>query len=143
MVKKLSIIIVVAMLAVILFTGNVNANLQSRPGVTSLYSKTASEFFELCRKMETSSGPLGLNATIGVQSNKVVESSSSNNIDVHMIKNTEYGAAAILSASDYGACPTGNSDTASTTGNNSGIMQMAGGKYEYVAGIYNTRNSRY
>ena len=124
---------------ILVFPTASNASLQSRPDATSLVSKTASEFFLLCRQMETSSGPLGLNATIEVQDDKVVETSNSNGIDVHMIKNTEYGTAAMLAASAYGNCP-GPSITASTTKNESGIMQMAGGESEYVAGIYNKSN---
>lgn len=118
---------------ILLFPTVSNASLQSRPGVSSLASRTPSEFFLLCRQMETSSGPMGLNATIEIQNDKVVETSSSNGIDVHMIKNTEYGTAAMLAASVYGDCPKGYS-SASTTQNQSGIMQMGSG-YEYVAGI--------
>ena len=134
---KIALISVLIMLLGVILTGNVNASLQSRPGATSLVNKSASVFFLLSRQMETSSGPMGLNATIEIQNDKVVETSASNNIDVHMIKNTEYGTAAMLAASSYGKCPTGSS-SASTTGNSSGIMQMAGGKLEHVAGIYNT-----
>ena len=108
------ILLLIIMLAIIHPTIS-KANLQSRPGVTSLVNITASNFFLLCRQMETSGGPLGLSATIEVQDNKVKETSDSNGIDVHMINNTEYGTAAMLSASAYGNCPNGSSSSASTT----------------------------
>ena len=135
--------IILFIIAILAFPTTSNASLQSRPNATSLINKSADEFFLLCRQMETSSGPLGLNATIEVQDDKVVETSNSNGIDVHMIKNTEYGTAAMLAASAYGNCPQGFSGNIndSTTQNESGIMQMAVGKYEYVAGIYNEYES--
>lgn len=113
--------------------------LQSKSTTTLLKDKSASEFFLLCRQIETENGALGLNATIEVQNNKVVETSSSNNIDAHMIKNTEWGTIAILSASIYGGSPTMNRDN--TSGNASGVMKMAGGAMEYVAGIWDNSAS--
>ncbi len=130
------IILLIALIALV-FPTQTKANLQSRPGVTSLTNKTASEFFLLCRQMETAEGPLGLSATITDEEDVVKETSALNGIDVHMIKNTEYGTAAMLSASAYGDCPTGSSSSASTTGNKSGIMQMAD-HGEFVSGTYNS-----
>ena len=136
---KIGGMLLVSLLLTLMFPISCNASLQSRSNVTSLTNKTASEFFRLCREMETSSGPMGLNAIITTDetTGKVEETSTSNGIDVHMIKNTEYGAAALLSASAYGNCPSGSSSS-STTQNKSGIMQMAGGQWEYVAGILKT-----
>lgn len=120
------------------------AVLESRSDQASLVNKTASEFFALIRKMETSGGPLGLNATIDDAGN---ETSSSNNIDVHMIKNTEYGTVGMLAASIYGAKNSEGvgSSVATTTNNATGVYQMgtnAGGdEYEYVAGILGTSTS--
>jgi hypothetical protein len=81
-------------------TTKVQANLQSRPEVTSLVNKSAEEFFIMSRNMEQSNESFGLNATID-QSNGT-ETSASNNIDVHMAKNTEWGTAVMLGASNYG-----------------------------------------
>ena len=80
---------------------------------------------------------LGLNATID---GTTFLDSSNNGLDIHMAKNTEWGTAAMLAASSYGIAPSGNS-FASTTGNATGIYQMANGLYEYVAGIWDTSNS--
>ena len=143
MAKKLSITMVITILATILLIPTANANLQSRPNTDSA-SYSPSDWFLLSRQVETSSGPMGLNATIeieneGTDNAKVVERAPSNNIDVHMAKNTEYGTAALLSASTYGTCPKGYSGSSlidSTTGNDSGVKQMAAGKSEFVAGIY-------
>lgn len=148
MAKKLSITMVITILATILLIPTANANLQSRPNTDSA-SYSPSDWFLLSRQVETSSGPMGLNATIEIEGTganaKVVETSASNNIDVHMIKNTEYGTAAILSASSYGSCPEGYNSRSikvdSTTGNDSGIMQMALGKNESVVGISTTTSN--
>lgn len=53
-----------------------------------------------------------------------------------MIKSTEYGAVAILSASGYGN-PSKESNITTTTGNNTGIILNTSG-WENVAGCYNT-----
>lgn len=117
---------------------------ESRPDQASLVNRTASDFFALIRTMEASGGPLGLNATIDDAGN---ETSDSNNIDAHMIKNTEYGTVAMLAASVYGAKnSTGVGRTVATTTNNAtGVYQMGtsknGDKYEYVAGILGTSTS--
>lgn len=65
-------------------------------------------------------------------------SSKSNNIDVHFMRNTEYGAMAILSASIYGNTQTlQNSTIKSTTGNVTGIY-FNNDTGEYVAGVWHT-----
>ena len=64
-------------------------------------------------------------------------------LDSHMMKNTEWGAVAYLSHSRYGINTkvriNDNSNyltgyLASTTGNITGVYDMSGGAYEYVAG---------
>ena len=69
------------------------------------------------RKMEAIGGTLGLAA--GINGN-LTDSGETNNIDIHMQKNTEYGAMAILSASAYGNQKK-IADGETTTGNKSGI----------------------
>ena len=76
------------------------ANLQSRPDRARLVSQTANQFFIKARNMEASGGVLGKQAMIDQETGG--EASSANNIDAHMCKNTEYGAAAILAVSQYG-----------------------------------------
>ncbi len=93
------------------------------------------------------------------------------NLDSHMMKNTEWGAVAYLIQSKYGSCKKENEETictnvalnkdgayrtayndtqnvypnskeASTTGNNTGIFDMSGGAWESVANaMYKNDNS--
>lgn len=71
------------------------------------------------RKMEETGGTLGLNDRINT-TNLTSTLSTSNNLDIHLQKNTEYGAMAILSASAYGnQAKIENGGT--TTGNKTGI----------------------
>ena len=135
-IKKSAIVFTVGILTAFMLTGKVNAAVQSRPGVTSLKNTTANDFFVKIRQMEVEGGTLGKKAQLD---STTYLDSSNNGVDVHMAKNTEWGAAAMLAASPYGSAPSGRSD-ASTTGNATGIFQMADGTYEYVAGIYNTSN---
>ncbi len=61
-------------------------------------------------------------------------STSSNGIDVHMMKSTEYGAIAILSASGYGNPKKLQESTIkTTTGNKTGVY-FSGANWEWVAG---------
>ncbi len=74
----------------------------------------------------------------------------SNNCDTHMMKNTEWGAVAYLTQSEYGingkldqntsSTSTGgidytNNKQQSTTGTIYGIYDMSGGKWEYTMGV--------
>ena len=82
------------------------------------------------RKMEETGGTLGLSDTINSK-DLMSSTETSNNLDIHMEKNTEYGAMAILSASAYGnqnKIETGGT----TTGNKSGVVINING--EWVAG---------
>ena len=73
---------------------------------------------------------MGLSETL----NSDYTSTSSNGIDVHMMKSTEYGAIAILSASGYGNQQTlQNSTEKTTTGNKTGVY-FSGANWEWVAG---------
>ena len=87
-------------------------------------------------------------------------SSNDNEVDPHMMKNTEWGAVAYLAQSKYGKNSevTINSDSnfytgggsgtsyrtnvgQSTTGDVTGIYDMSGGAWEYVAGYYGNGGS--
>ena len=115
-----------------------------KPNVSSLRSKTVSNFFTAIQNMKTTYGLSG---------------------DSHMIKNMEWGAVAYLKQSKYGlgetdigtnnnssyitgcgatarssssstcdAYNTTNGMLASTTGNIYGVYDMSGGAFEYVMG---------
>ncbi len=80
------------------------------------------------RKMEETGGSIGLFETI---KEDLTNEGNPNNIDIHMQKNTEYGAVAILSASNYGN-PNKIEDGDTTTGNISGVVMKL--NTEWVAG---------
>ena len=133
-----------------------------KPNVTSLARSNVSNFFYASRSMEQANNSFGFVST---------------EVDTHMSKNNEWGAAAYLTQSIYGRCTSsttctevginnngsyktgygakaGSSDSvtngaynttlgkdASTTKNIYGIYDMAGGRYEYVMGVYNNAKS--
>ena len=101
---------------------------------------------------------MGLKETIDTSSSSTLVASDSNGIDVHLQKNTEYGAAILLGASDYGkqgsditarrmdkgSTTFGTDVQASSTGNVYGIyelgyynMDTSQSSYEWVAGTSN------
>ena len=150
--KKLKIL---AIACALLMTTNVHAALQSRQGISTA-KMSQSSFFKNIRDMEMEGGTLGLAATLADVNGVYTETSPSNSIDAHMCKNIEWGAAAMLALSDYGAGSGNisgsdyNSTTriygvkCSTTGNMYGIFGMHGGfaSYEFTAaGIVSKMNS--
>ncbi len=97
-------------------TGSSKAVLQSNGNDGATYN--LSDWMMNVRKMEELGGAMGLGETIN---DNLTSSGASNNIDVHMQKNTEYGALAILSASSYGN-PGKVNDGETTTGNATGVV---------------------
>ena len=129
--KKLMMVIMALMLII---TAKSTYAMQSRPDGTSKTNVYANYFFTEIRKMESTvlGLPTNFDTTTWLDS-------SGNGVDVHMAKNTEWGTAAMLSASAYGTAPSGQS-SATTTGNETGVYQMADGMWEYVAGIWDVSN---
>lgn len=123
--------------------GDSKAVLQSNGNGSAVYG--VDEWMSNIRKMESLGGAMGLEETIN---SNLTSSSASNNIDVHMQKNTEYGALAILSASSYGnSSKINNGDT--TTGNITGVVMklnkewVAAGAGITSSSIYKNAVSRY
>ena len=146
--KKKFIVALIMLLAIaVLPVGQAQASLQSNPNTQykSSDQKKATDWIKQIREMETGQGSMGLNETLN---GNLTASSESNNIDVHMMRSTEYGAIAILSASGYGNPQTlQNSSTKTTTGNKTGVY-FSGTNYEFVAGglsgsAYNGVDKRY
>ena len=103
--------------AMVLFgTNSSKAVLQSNGNTGAAYN--LSDWMMNIRKMEELGGAMGLNEKIN---SDLTTDGDSNNIDVHMQKNTEYGALAILSASSYGN-PSKINDGETTTGNVTGVV---------------------
>ena len=93
---------------------------------------TGASWIQSIREMEKSGQTMGLNETIG---DNLVATSSSNNIDVHMMRTTEYGAMAILSASGFGwSGKLADAPVKSTTGNVTGVY-VPGNRGEWTAGV--------
>ena len=131
---KLIITTLIIMLAIILLnTMEVNATLQANSDTHYNYNnqKTPLDWMSGFRKMEEKGGGMGLSETL---SGDLTSTSGSNSIDVHMMRATEYGAIAILSASGYGNSQTLQASTIkTTTGNKTGIY-FSGSNWEFVAG---------
>ena len=123
-------------------SGTDGTNLAVKPGVSSMRDKTVNQFYHY-----------GQEATYG-------ETASLNS---HMMKNSEWGAVAYLTHSKYGrnkeelAINTSSSyytggtteksaiyttnKNQSTTNNATGIYDISGGAYEYIASYVNNKNS--
>ena len=118
------------------------------PAATALRSTTISSVFTACRNMETTYGT------------RYGWGTSGTGIDVHLMKNVEWGAVAYLAQSKYGKNTTevaintsstvtgGGTGTVyvinisqSTTGNIYGIYDMSGNTYEYTAAYINNGNT--
>ena len=143
--KKEKIIIAFMLLGIMLLpTTGVKAALQANPNTHTKKKDTSTNWMSNFRKMETTGGTMGLSESL----NSDLTSKETNNIDVHMMRSTEYGAIAILSASGYGNPQTlQNSAVKTTTGNKTGVY-FTGNNWEWVAGGVNGRifggvNTRY
>ena len=91
------------------------AALQSNGGTPT--AKDLNSWMLQIRKMQELGGTLGRTDTI----NTTDLTSEATDLDIHMEKNTEYGAMAILSASAYGN-PNKINDGETTTGNSTGVV---------------------
>ncbi len=109
--------------------GEQNGKFQANPNTQYTKIDSATNWITNIRKMESAGGTMGLNETFN---SDLTPSSRSNGIDVHMIKTTEYGAMAILSASEYGN-PSNEQSITTTTGNETGVM-LNTSYYEWTAG---------
>ena len=150
--RKIITLIMLSLVAVILLSSEVQANYQSVPTGSSK-SAAATEWITGIRQMESSGNGMGLKETIDTKTG--LATTTANNIDVHLLKNTEYGAILLLGASDYGKQGTsidnrrmdkgnvsGTDAQASTTGNKYGIYEIgyynmtisSNNDYEWTAG---------
>lgn len=81
-----------------------NNNIEILPNKTALRNKRIDEFFQISREMELISNPYGFasNATEYTATGELT--GDDNNIDIHISRNMDWGAAAYLSQSRYGRC---------------------------------------
>ena len=142
---KLISLVVILVVMTLLPVGNVKAALQANSNTHYKKTDTPETWMTQIRNMEKSGEAMGLSETLR---SDLTASSDSNGIDVHMMRSTEYGAIAILSASGYGNPQTlQNSSTKTTTGNKTGVY-FSGSNWEFVAGglsgsAYNGVDKRY
>lgn len=142
--KKYLMILFLALSITILPMGGVKAALQANPNTHVKKTATPTNWMNNIRKMEEANGAMGLSESL----NSDLTSKESNNIDVHMMRATEYGAIAILSASGYGNSKTlQNSSIKTTTGNKTGVY-FTGNNWEFNAGglsgkIFSGVNAKY
>lgn len=114
--KKKLLVSVVGLFTVACIINPLKSNAALQANQNSGVGDTIDNWLMNVRKMETTGGTLGLTESI----NSDLTSVEVNNLDIHMEKNTEYGAMAILSASAYGnQNKINNGET--TTGNKTGI----------------------
>ena len=136
--KKIIMMIIVIISAVILIPNMVQAGLQANKDGISLIKMKPNDLFIAIRKMETQYGTLGKSAILDTTT---YLDSTGNGIDCHMALSTEFGTVGILAYSEYGVIPTESSDT--TTGNESGVYQLGYGNGQYACGILTTSEENY
>ena len=136
LIERVLIIVSIILLMVIILKGEVKATLQANPNTHYEKEDMLNNWMVNIRNMEKVGEAMGLSETLKTD---LTSASSSNNIDVHLVRNTEYGAIAILSASGYGNPQTlQQSALKTTTGNKTGIY-FSGGNWEWVAGSTNSQ----
>lgn len=142
--KKYLMILFLTLSITLLPMGGVKAALQANPNTHVKKTDRPTNWMSNIRKMEETNGAMGLSESL----NSDLTSKESNNIDVHMMRTTEYGAIAILSASGYGNPKTlQNSSIKTTTGNKTGVY-FTGNSWEWNAGglqgsIFGGVNTKY
>lgn len=128
--QKIIVFLIIALFLTVVPVGVSKATLQANPNTHVKKTDSVVNWMTNIRNMEKPGEAMGLNEDISED----LTSSDSNNIDVHMVKSTEYGACAILSASGYGNPQIlQESEIKTTTGNKTGVY-FTGTNWEYVAG---------
>ena len=117
--KKILITFILIMsLSFILQINNVQAALQSNTNAP--VSKNRNTWMTQIRAMESLNGTLGLSEEINADLTPT--NNSKNGLDIHMQKNTEYGATILLAASSYGRSNSKILSGETTTGNETGVV---------------------
>lgn len=117
--KNFLVVVAILLFGILCMPNSAYATLQANPATQYVTKKSGTTWISEFRKMETTGGAMGLTEQLN---SDLTPKTDSNNIDVHMMKNTEYGAIAILSASSYGNPTTiARSTVKTTTGNKTGV----------------------
>ncbi len=141
--RSFLIVVAILLFGILCTPNSAYATLQSNPSTQYVTQKCGTTWISEFRKMETTGGAMGLTEQLN---SDLTPKTDSNNIDVHMMKNTEYGAIAILSASNYGNSTTLKASTIkTTTGNKTGVYYSYNDtnqwRQEVVAGAFTGRYS--
>ena len=131
--KMLLAILIISIVSIMLKVNYSKAALQSNGG--SPATKDIHGWITQVRQMQATGGTLGLTDSI----NGTNLTSGNKNLDIHMQKNTEYGAMAILSASSYGN-PEIIQNGGTTTGNETGIKINFNSEWVAAGQITNANN---
>ena len=113
---------------------NSNNTLYFVPNYPLATKMTMANMFYAIRKMELKNNIYGFNGTGNKVNNDGTIKNDTNNIDIHMIKNTEWQAVALLSSSKYGKSGNNNYDSKMISNNKSTIAGKAyykGEEYDY------------
>ena len=142
--KQILSILLIALMLLIINSEEVNATLQANSNTHYTKINLPENWIKNFREMEKTGQAMGLSEEL--EEDLTSKDNISNNIDVHMMKSTEYGAIAILSASGYGN-PSNEQAITSTTGNTTGVMLNID-YWELVAGgiennIFSGTNLKY
>ncbi|MCI8640546.1 MAG: hypothetical protein HFJ59_01535 [Clostridia bacterium] len=144
-IRKSFITIMIALILIIMMVVKSEAGLQANPNTHYKKQLLIDDWMVEIRNMEKIGESMGLSEELNED---LTSKNGSNNIDVHLMRSTEYGAIAILSASGYGNPQTLQESTIkTTTGNKTGIY-FSENNAEIVAGGRETSkpvgaNSRY
>ncbi|MCI8618181.1 MAG: hypothetical protein HFJ60_08145 [Clostridia bacterium] len=131
-VKKKILISILGISAICMILNPVKSKAALQSNGNSPATKNVNDWITGVRQMQVTGGTLGLTDEI----NATNLTSTNKNLDIHMQKNTEYGAMAILSASSYGN-PDKIEDGGTTTGNATGIVIKLNGEWT-ASGTSNT-----
>ena len=129
--KSFLIVALVVIACICMHTNKVEGALQSNGGTPA--TKTVNDWITGIRQMQATGQALGLTDTI----DETNLTSANKNLDIHMQKNTEYGALVILGASAYGNPEEMNTNGVTTTGNKTGVIMQLN-KERVAAGMSNT-----
>ena len=133
--KILTAMVFGTILSGLIIPNKANAALQSNGGTPEI--KSSKDWMIQIRQMQELGGTLGRTDSI----NTTNLMGNSTDLDIHMEKNTEYGAMAILSASAYGN-PNKIENGGTTTGNSTGIV-INTSNYEKVSAVTNDTSFMY
>ncbi len=143
--KKIILTTVLMLVVMLMLATGVQANYQSKPTGTRTTTDAPTWIIRI-RQMEAENQVMGLNEQIDTTTG--LATTDSNNIDVHMEKNTEYGASVLFGASDYGkqgsSIEERRMDTGSTTTSGTDVKATTTGNVYgvYEIGYYNMNTSK-